>query len=401
MKNLTKLIFGTTILGIIGILCLINPNIESGWLQADRVQAEESDYSIAFNPTNNVFNELLDTQEVSTTLGNDISFSYSGYSEGIDVWGNLASGGYVYNSIAISGLLTLSVTYGTSNGNLTIAYGWWDETTSAIVYEVIDGSITSTSTSFDFDGYSPSFFKITASAAAQVVSMTITYSCVISENPLPTVNELTMTLSGSTYSVTDCDEFAVVVEIPETYKNLSVTSIGSQTFMSCTLLESVTIPSSVASIGNAAFFGCSSLISVNVPSTVTSLGDQIFDSCTSLETAIILSSADIPWGAFWHCTSLTSVIMSSRIIEMYAFAGCSSLISVVIPSSGIWIFAYAFQDCTSIISIYIPASVTYIGDDAFARCSLLTIYCEALSQPSGWSSTWNSGNYPVVWGYTG
>ena len=44
-------------------------------------------------------------------------------------------------------------------------------------------------------------------------------------------------------------------------------------------------------------------------------------------------------------------------------------------------------------------SVTSIGDYAFEYCKSLTIYCEASSKPSGWSSYWNYSNRPVYWGY--
>lgn len=41
-----------------------------------------------------------------------------------------------------------------------------------------------------------------------------------------------------------------------------------------------------------------------------------------------------------------------------------------------------------------------ISSYAFYKCSNLTIYCQAYSQPSGWSSYWNPSNRPVVWNCT-
>ena len=61
----------------------------------------------------------------------------------------------------------------------------------------------------------------------------------------------------------------------------------------------------------------------------------------------------------------------------------------------------AFWDCTSLSTITIPSSVTSIGYWAFYNCPSLTIYCEVASQPSGWNSSWNPDNRPVMWGHTG
>jgi predicted RNA-binding protein with TRAM domain len=39
-----------------------------------------------------------------------------------------------------------------------------------------------------------------------------------------------------------------------------------------------------------------------------------------------------------------------------------------------------------------------MGTNVFFGCSNLTIYCEALSQPTTWNTSWNPDNIPVVWG---
>lgn len=80
------------------------------------------------------------------------------------------------------------------------------------------------------------------------------------------------------------------------------------------------------------------------------------------------------------------------------FAGCTGLGKIELPDTLERIGYEAFKDCVGMTKIVIPESVTYIGSDAFAGCTDLTIYCRAAAQPSGWSSTWNSSECPVVWG---
>ncbi|MBQ4072910.1 MAG: leucine-rich repeat domain-containing protein [Clostridia bacterium] len=158
----------------------------------------------------------------------------------------------------------------------------------------------------------------------------------------------------NTYSVSSFDGSRRDVIIPSTYKGLPVTSIGNRAFYECTSLVSIEIPSSITSIGHYAFVGCTSLTSIEIPSSVTSIGDD-------------------------------------------AFASCWSLTSIEIPSSVTSIGNFAFYCCMSLTSIVIPSSVTSIGSSAFENCTSLTIYCEAESEPSGWSAYWS--NRPVVWGY--
>lgn len=89
-------------------------------------------------------------------------------------------------------------------------------------------------------------------------------------------------------------------------------------------------------------------------------------------------------------------------IASSAFLDCKNLVSIIIPNSVTNIGDCAFGGCTSLTSIIIPNSVTSMGDEVFNMCKAITVYCEALEKPSGWSEWWNYSNYGncnVVWGY--
>ena len=143
-----------------------------------------------------------------------------------------------------------------------------------------------------------------------------------------------------------------VITIPKTIGGVSVTSIGSAAFGSCSRLTSVTIPDGVTSIGKSAFAGCSSLTSVTIPNSVTSIGDSAFEGCSSLASVTIGNS-------------VTS-------IKSYTFIGCSSLTSVTIPNSVTSIGNSAFNGCSSLTSVTIGNGVTSIKSYTFIGCSSLT-----------------------------
>ena len=158
----------------------------------------------------------------------------------------------------------------------------------------------------------------------------------------------------------------------------SVTSIGLWAFEGCSGLTSLIIPSSVTSIERSAFKDCSGLTSLTIPSSVTEIGKSVFEGCSGLTSLTIPSSVtEIGESAFEGCSGLTSLTIPSSVTEIgeSAFKGCSGLTSLIIPSSVTSIGSYVFENCSGLTSITIPSSVTEIGGAAFKGCSsLINLY---------------------------
>jgi hypothetical protein len=156
-------------------------------------------------------------------------------------------------------------------------------------------------------------------------------------------NGVTFTLDTSllNYSYT-----AIITTIPDT--------VGA-TMPSSPNLIGVTVGNSVTSIGSQAFLLCSGLTSVTFSpnSTLTSIGNKAFDSCSSLTTITIPNS-------------VTS-------IGAYAFWACAALATITIPNSVTSIGDFAFRSCIALTSITIPNSVTSIGADSFHLSGLTTV----------------------------
>ena len=191
-------------------------------------------------------------------------------------------------------------------------------------------------------------------------------------------------------SVLDLSEAKIVMGGNSYYGNpnigdsyyTSTDKIGAYAFRYCSVLTSLTLPSSITEIGDGAFYGCSGLTSLNLPAGITSIGYDAFWGCSGLTSltlpATITSIGD---GAFEGCTGLTSLNLPPSITEIgsLAFYGCSGLTSLNLPAGITKIGNRAFEGCTGLTSINLPAGITYIDGGAFSDCSGLTsiyIYAE-------------------------
>ena len=191
-------------------------------------------------------------------------------------------------------------------------------------------------------------------------------------------------------------------------------TIESKAFYNQDYLSKVILDEGIESIGENAFAYCDGLTSVTIPNTVTSVGLGAFENCYNLNStkygnAYYLGNSTNRYHVLWYAGGITSIITDAvktfsvhsdcKVIASAAFYAGQYITSVTLPSGLLSIDSEAFKLCFNLPSILIPLSVSYIGYDAFANCSALTINCEATSQPTAWSSSWNPGNRPVNWGY--
>ena len=170
------------------------------------------------------------------------------------------------------------------------------------------------------------------------------------------------------YGVIGSESFKNISSLQNVYLT-NIGRIGNSAFQNCSSLMSINIPDSVSSIGRYAF-AASGLVSINLTNiSGSSLGDYIFSDCINLNSVQIYQ---LGLGMFLNCQSLNDVNITGNItnIPYYAFYKCSSLTSFEIPSSVNVIRDNAF--CSSgLRSVIIPNAVTQIEQEAFSDCKAL------------------------------
>lgn len=287
--------------------------------------------------------------------------------------------------------------------------------------------------------------------AIPVSQATIPYtaSAATEEYTEGTYGVLTYKNYGDQIEISDCNETAVEVVIPEEIDGLPVTAIGTHAFDEC-YIESITIPDSVTSIYSSAFAHCESLINIIIPDGVTRIGDHAFYGCTALTSVNIPASVTtVGSHAFYCCYGLEEIVVHSdnseysstdgvlfnkdqtnllhypcqksgaytipesvTLIQDYAFYCCDYLTDITIPDGVTWIGEYAFAWCSSLTSVTVPDTVENIGSWAFAGCydlkeiTILSTYCEIYDASATISNNYSNenGGYhftATIYGYEG
>ncbi len=154
------------------------------------------------------------------------------------------------------------------------------------------------------------------------------------------------------YAFKDCSKLTTVQQsqylsiIPE-----GITEIGNSAFEG-SKLERIAVPKSVTKIGNRAFYGCSNLTDVRLQEGLASIGQLAFYKCGFSSITIPSTVTEIKVSTFYMCTALSNVTLQEGLnsIGSYAFSGCG-LSSITIPSTVTVIGNYTFLQCKQLTKI--------------------------------------------------
>ena len=160
--------------------------------------------------------------------------------------------------------------------------------------------------------------------------------------------------------------------IPDTYKGLPVTEIGTGAFERCESISKVVIPDSVVKIGAGAFANNPNLTHVTFGNGLVEIDDSAFVATSLLKVTIPDSVKKIDDNAFADCRSLESVDLGEgvRQIGNFAFAYCENLPEIIFPDSIEAVGVSAFEGCDSLATVGLHPDIVYM-EDSFGNCDAL------------------------------
>ena len=168
-----------------------------------------------------------------------------------------------------------------------------------------------------------------------------------------------------------------------------ISGIADEMFKGCSVIKSVTIPSTYETIGECAFANCEALTSVKfeieydqedttrIVSCVESIGDGAFMNCVSLQKielpAVI---TEVTKNMFSQCKALKSIDLSNvTTINGGAFTACSSLQTIKLSDKLEYADNLAFYGCTS-LKYTVEDGLCYLGNTA--NKNLLLVHSDSL-----------------------
>ena len=163
------------------------------------------------------------------------------------------------------------------------------------------------------------------------------------------------------------------VELPST-----LTHIGKNAFYQCSTLTDIIIPKNVTCLDYGAFYECESLYGIVIPNNVESIGEQAFFNCISLGTVVFEENSnlkDVGDYAFYRCQALKRITIPNSVknIGAVSFYGCILLEEVLFEENSTLtrIEHSSFDYCKKLEKIELPNSVKSIATNAFSQCFML------------------------------
>ena len=155
--------------------------------------------------------------------------------------------------------------------------------------------------------------------------------------------------------------------VPEGYE-----ALAHKTFMDCSYLEEVKLPSSLREIDSNAFRDCYSLKEITLPKKVKVIGNMAFKGCSNLTRIALPSLKKISERCFDGCFGLKEVYIpkSVKAIEDFAFMECKTLEEIKLPKGLKTLGEYTFHS-SGIKKIELPKSMKVIPELCFSLCSNL------------------------------
>ncbi|MBQ8163200.1 MAG: leucine-rich repeat protein [Clostridia bacterium] len=129
-------------------------------------------------------------------------------------------------------------------------------------------------------------------------------------------------LSSSSIKEIDSETFVGCTELRTVSLPSSVKKIGDRAFAECVRLHSVGMPAYLETIGKGAFYGCQRLVSIEISERVSSIGDDAFADCSMLYEVIDLSTKlDIILGD----ASFGKVALNAKYVPTYKYDECDKI----------------------------------------------------------------------------
>ena len=138
-----------------------------------------------------------------------------------------------------------------------------------------------------------------------------------------------------------------VINIPETYKEKSVTQICADGFKELTTIQKVVLPDGIIKIGNNAFSGCVGLNDIVFPENLETIDQYAFNGCISLTNVKLPLTLKLLGNSAFRNTAIKSIIIPYNVekIEPYVFYN-TQLTDIKFDNQNDWYIGDTKLPCT-------------------------------------------------------